>query len=142
MKRRDFIAGLGGAAVFAWPCAVQGQQPLPVVGVLLEGREWLPLYKAAFMQGLAETGYVEGRNVLIETRFGLGDASRLPEIAADLVRRRVAVIAAPANTVTALAAKAATNTIPIIFRSASIQCRRVSCGASISRTAISPATRR
>jgi putative tryptophan/tyrosine transport system substrate-binding protein len=113
MRRREFIAGLGGGA--AWPLAAQAQQqPLPVVGVLQEGRNWSPELKAAFMQGLAETGYIEGRNVLIEGRFS-GDAARLGETAADLVRRRVAVIAAPGNTLAALAAKAATNTIPIIF---------------------------
>jgi putative tryptophan/tyrosine transport system substrate-binding protein len=114
MKRREFIAGLGGAAV-AWPLTVRAQQQGgPVVGVLQQGRRWSPLSKAAFMQGLAEAGYVEGRNVVIEARFGLGDGD-LREIAADFVRRRVAVIAAPGNTVAALAAKAATNAIPIIF---------------------------
>jgi putative tryptophan/tyrosine transport system substrate-binding protein len=113
MKRREFIAGLGSVA--AWPCAVQGQQSLPVVGVLQDGRDWLPGLKTAFIQGLAESGYVEGRNIAIEEQFGMGDPARLREMVADLVRRRVAVIAAPGNMVTALAAKAATNTIPIIF---------------------------
>jgi putative tryptophan/tyrosine transport system substrate-binding protein len=113
MKRREFIAGLGGAV--AWPLAARAQQqPLPVVGVLQEGRDWLPGLKAAFIQGLTETGYAEDRDVVIEERFS-GDAARLREMAADLVRRRVAVIAAPGNTLAALAAKAATNTIPIIF---------------------------
>jgi putative tryptophan/tyrosine transport system substrate-binding protein len=123
MRRREFIAGLGGAV--AWSLAARAQQqppvpraqqqPVPVIGVLIQGRGWSPLQKAAFMQGLAESGYVEGRNVAVEEHFGPGDAPRLREMAADLVRRRVAVIAAPANTVTALAAKAATNSIPIIF---------------------------
>jgi putative tryptophan/tyrosine transport system substrate-binding protein len=114
MKRREFIAGIGAAA---WPLAVRAQQqPLPLVGVLVRasdrGSEW-PSLRAAFVQGLAETGYVEDGNVAIEQRFGWDEAER--EIASDLVRRRVAIIAAPGSAPAALAAKAATNTIPIIF---------------------------
>jgi len=113
MKRRDFIAGLGGAA--AWPLAARAQQPgTPVVGVLLDGHGW-PQLNAAFARGLAETGYVEGRNVAIEYHAAANNLVRLRELADDLIRRRVAVIATPGSTPAALAAKAGTATIPIVF---------------------------
>jgi putative tryptophan/tyrosine transport system substrate-binding protein len=119
MKRREFIAGLGGAAV--WPPAVRAQQSaMPVVGYLYAGSpEGSGAAQAeAFRKGLGEGGFVEGRNVSIEYRWGNGDLARLPELAAELVRRQVALIFTPSIDA-ALVAKASTSTIPIVFNTGS-----------------------
>jgi putative tryptophan/tyrosine transport system substrate-binding protein len=114
MKRRAFIAGLGSVA--AWPVMAQPQQATPVVGLLrFQPLDSMRDPMAAFHRGLADNGYVEGRNVVIDSRSAEGQADRLPALAADLVRRQVAVIATPDGTAATFAAKAATQTIPIVF---------------------------
>src|SRR5215468_6985144 len=113
MRRREFIAGLGGAT--AWPVLVRAQQAaLPVIGVI-DGGFADPKLMAPFKQGLGDLGYVEGQNVTIEYRWADGRYDRLPELAAEFVRRRVSVIAVPTNTPATRAAKSATATIPIVF---------------------------
>jgi putative ABC transport system substrate-binding protein len=114
IRRREFIAGLGGAV--AWPLAARAQQrALPVVGYIGGGPYQRGVIEA-FLKGLAEAGYVEGRNVAIEYRWVETRNERLPGIVSDLVGRRVAVIAVVISTAAALAAKAATQDIPIVFR--------------------------
>jgi putative ABC transport system substrate-binding protein len=115
MRRREFIAGLGSAA--AWPVVARAQQPaLPVVGYLgsQSADDDYKTVTIPFLQGLKETGYVEGQNVAIDYRWADSQPDRLPALAAELVRRRVAVIVT-SGSAAALAAKAASTTIPIVF---------------------------
>src|SRR6266481_7163812 len=113
MRRREFIALVGAGAT--WPVAARAQQPdKPVIGLLAIGTasSW---NLAGFRQGLKDAGYVDGQNLAIEYRFANDDPARLPELASDLVRRYVRVIAAIASGLVVRAAKDATDTIPIVF---------------------------
>jgi putative ABC transport system substrate-binding protein len=120
MRRRDFINLMGGVAA-AWPLAARAQQTaMPVIGFLGSDPAFLNTQRlfSALQRGLAETGYVDGRNVTIEYRWSEGNVDRFPEMAADLVRRRVSLIAAQSGIPAAVAARAATATIPIVFQGA------------------------
>jgi len=132
MRRREFIAGIGGAA--GWPLAAGAQQRgMPVVGFLWEGAPGgIPNQIASFRRGLSEAGFVEGRNVIVEYRWANFDQSRLRELAADLVRRQVDVIATPGSTRATLAVKAETTTIPIVF----------SCGCDAVQAGVVPSLNR
>ena len=116
MRRREFIRLISGTAV-AWPLAAHAQQPaMPVVGLVNGGSADAAVrFVAAFRKGLNETGYVEGQNVTVEYHWLEGQYDRVPALMADLVRRRVAVIVTPSIATVALAAEAATATIPIVF---------------------------
>src|SRR4051812_2766173 len=120
MRRREFIAGLGGAA--AWPAVAGAQQTaIRTIGWLsirAAGTETETNVLAAFREGVAQKGYIEGKNLKIEFRFGEGQYDRLPMLAAELVRHQVAVLVTSGGTQTVQAAQAATGTIPIVFATA------------------------
>src|SRR5215467_9307983 len=117
IRRREFIAALGGAAAAGWPLAASAQRPVMPVIAFISGasREMGAERATLFRKGLGETGFSEGQNVAVEYHWLDGRYDHLPSLIADLMRRRVAVIATPGNPAAALAAKASTATIPIVF---------------------------
>jgi putative ABC transport system substrate-binding protein len=139
MKRREFISLLGGAAATyaSWPITACAQQPaMPVIGYLSAwSREDTSHLIAAFQRGLAESDYIDGRNVTIEYRFALGQYDKLPAMASELVRLPVTVVATTGGEPSALAAKAATSTIPIVFAIGGDPVKQVSRQASTARAA-------
>ena len=131
MRRRDLLALIGSAPV-SMRAALAQQRSVPIVGLLYAGAEAAPPLLTAFRNGLGEMGFVEGRNLAVEHRSANNALARLPALAADLVRQRVAAIATPGSYQAALAAKAATSTIPIIF-STGIDPVRAGLVASVNR---------
>src|SRR5215475_1696942 len=131
LRRREFITLLGGTAV-GWPLVASAQQPaMPVIGYLSGATlKTMHDYVAAFHRGLADAGFFEGRNVAIEHRWAEGHNERLPTLATDLVRREVAIIVVGSSTPGALAAKAATQIIPIVFQIGTDPVKLVSSRAS------------
>src|SRR5262245_28703340 len=116
IARRKFLASLGSAAAVAWPLAARAQQLAKrVVGFLYTPASPPAVAEPAFRQGLTDSGFIEGQNVAIEYRFAEGQYDRLPDLLAELIRQNPMVIVAPGSTPAALAAKAATTTIPILF---------------------------
>src|SRR5215831_14066321 len=133
LRRREFIAGFGGAAV-TWPLAAGAQQPpFPVIGYLGAGSASTAQSLASFLQALKESGFVEGRNVNIEYRWAEGRYDRLPALATDLVSRKVAIIYAGGGSFVTAAAKAATSTIPIVFQGGGLDPVRTGLVASLNR---------
>jgi putative ABC transport system substrate-binding protein len=140
MRRRDFITLIGGAAT-TWPLAAQAQPTMPVIGFLhLTSPETNDENLATFRRGLGETGYIEGKNVMIEYRWAQGRNDQLRTLAVELVQHQVSVIAVLETTNGALAAKAATQTIPIVFMQGANPSRSASLIASTDLAEMSPAS--